>query len=144
LVIHNTPSDRRAYLKAYGQRPDRKAAVAAKTLAILRDVLSHYGARCDCCGETALKFLTLDHVEGGGNDWRRSVRAHERHGRGLYRWIQNHGYPPLFRVLCINCNCSLGYYGYCPHQCERGECGHAPDSPEHALGLLRMPDTRTR
>ena len=131
LAMHHT-TDRREYFRAYGQREDRRSAVAAKTAAILDDVLDHYGAVCACCGEKERAFLTLDHVAGGGNEWRRSVRAHERNGRGLYRWIQKHGYPDVFRVLCMNCNMARGYYGYCPHECERGECSHAPNDPDCA------------
>src|SRR3972149_2266120 len=30
-------------------------------------VLDAYGWRCECCGEQEPMFLTIDHIEGGGN-----------------------------------------------------------------------------
>ena len=32
---------------------------------------------------------------------------------------QRNNYPVGFRVLCWNCNCSIGMYGECPHQEEK-------------------------
>jgi len=45
-------------------------------------------------------FLTLDHIENDGKDWRKI------HGTGvtLYRWIRKHNYPDIFETLCMNCN----------------------------------------
>jgi hypothetical protein len=34
----------------------------------------------------------------------------------FYRWIIRSGYPENLRILCLNCNCSHGAYGYCPHE----------------------------
>ncbi len=31
-------------------------------------VLSHYGGKCSCCGESTPEFLAIDHTEGGGHD----------------------------------------------------------------------------
>mgnify|MGYP001568273127 CR=1 FL=1 len=36
-------------------------------------------------------------------------------GSAFYRWLKQQGYPPGIRVLCFNCNCALGLFGYCPH-----------------------------
>jgi hypothetical protein len=64
---------------------------------------------CQCCGESNIEFLTFDHVEGGGRQHRKDI------GGNFYGWLRRQGYPEGFRVLCFNCNCSLGHYGYCPH-----------------------------
>lgn len=76
--------------------------------------LRHYGGpnpTCACCGEPRLEFLAIDHVNGGGNQHRK------REGiKNLSRWLRKNKYPEGFRVLCNNCNFSLGLYGYCPHQ----------------------------
>lgn len=77
------------------------------------EVIARYGGKCACCGEDHLEFLAIDHVNGGGTAHRREV------GKGdvFYKWLKAAGYPTEgYRVLCHNCNLSLGFYGYCPHQ----------------------------
>lgn len=86
------------------------------------EALVHYGGahpQCACCGEQHLEFLHLDHANGDGNEHRRQMKAA---GCGnVYSWLQRYDFPKTFkfRVLCGNCNFSLGAYGYCPHQRER-------------------------
>ena len=79
------------------------------------DVVYRYGGLCACCGESRIEFLVIDHENGGGNKHRRSISPNGR-GTCFYRWLRKNGYPKGFRVLCQNCNSSLGHYGYCPHQ----------------------------
>ncbi len=67
---------------------------------------------CACCGETTEEFLCIDHIAGGGNQHKKAIK---KWGSQFYAWLRSQGYPPGFRVLCHNCNLSLGYYGYCPH-----------------------------
>jgi hypothetical protein len=78
------------------------------------ECLIHYSQDppfCACCGETTYEFLCIDHINGGGAQHAQEI------GRGkIYRWLINNSFPIGFRVLCHNCNLSLGYYGYCPHQ----------------------------
>lgn len=78
--------------------------------------LRHYSPgqqpKCACCGEPRIEFLELDHINGDGGEHRKQMGSW-----GIYRWLAKHNYPPLaLRVLCSNCNRSLGCYGYCPHQ----------------------------
>jgi len=95
---------------------ERKAATK-KSLAyqkrIRLEVLSYYGGtppKCACCGEKQQEFLSIDHIEGGGNKHRR-----EENIKNIYKWLRKNKYPIGFQVLCRNCNFSLGAYGYCPH-----------------------------
>lgn len=74
---------------------------------IRSETIRHYGGICECCGEDRLEFLTLDHVNGGGNAHRRALKAS---GTNLYRKLKNLGWPAGFRVLCWNCNCAIGLY----------------------------------
>ena len=37
-------------------------------------------------------------------------------GKTFYSYLRNKGWPTGYRVLCHNCNMSLGFYGHCPHQ----------------------------
>jgi len=82
------------------------------------ETLKHYSIdgtpQCECCGERHIEFLTIDHIHGGGNQHRKNIGA-SGGGAKLYRWIKKQGYPNMFRVLCLNCNASLGWFGYCPH-----------------------------
>jgi hypothetical protein len=75
------------------------------------------GGKCECCGELNLEFLAIDHVNGLSH----RDRARDS-GDGLLKRVRESGYSRKeFRVLCHNCNSSLGFYGYCPHQ------GHAQE-----------------
>lgn len=81
-----------------------------------RKVLSHYSSgepQCSCCAECRFEFLVIDHENGGGNKHREAVGSHG--GWTFYQWLVQNNYPPGFRVLCHNCNASIGLYGYCPH-----------------------------
>ena len=69
---------------------------------------------CVCCGETRIEFLTLDHINGGGIEERKKYPA-----TMLWRRLRKMGFPTGYRTLCWNCNCSIGMYGYCPHEAER-------------------------
>jgi hypothetical protein len=80
---------------------------------IKQKCLDAYGGRCACCGESLFEFLAIDHIGGGGNEHRRLIGL--RAGYGFHRWLIKNNFPNGFRVLCHNCNMSMGAYGYCPH-----------------------------
>ena len=67
---------------------------------------------CACCGEKEYGFLSLDHINGGGNTHRKEIGF----GTQLYCWIIKNNYPPIFQILCYNCNLSKGFLGECPHK----------------------------
>jgi hypothetical protein len=105
-----------------------------------RQALEHYGGvppRCSCCAEARVEFLTIDHAAGGGTRHRREELQNSI-GHGIYGWLRRQGYPRGFRVLCMNCNSALGWYGYCPHELERqgslsqGELAGSSPSPTPA------------
>ncbi len=102
----------------YEANKESCAEVRKRYVTGLKDeVFAAYGGYvCKCCGERRKEFLTLDHVNGGGAKHRREL------GRSvgkIYLWIKTNGFPPLFQVLCMNCNFARGLYGYCPHEKER-------------------------
>lgn len=92
------------YERRKRQRLDEKKAAFA----------AYGGEVCACCGERHFEFLTIDHINGGGAAHRRSLKA-AGDLWGIYRWLKVHSYPTGFRVLCMNCNWSIGVHGYCPH-----------------------------
>lgn len=83
----------------------------------LRDeIYNHYcngDIKCQCCGERHIEFLSLDHINGDGSNHRKMLKSE---GTTLFTWIIKNNFPNIFRVLCMNCNTSYGFYGYCPHQ----------------------------
>lgn len=98
------------------KNPEKVKAQRARTRARLRaDVLGAYGGKCQCCGESEVKFLSIDHINGGGAKHRRAlkIRTPER----FYCWLRMNGYPKdQFQILCHNCNLAKGFYGKCPHK----------------------------
>ena len=92
------------------EKPITRTTAANRMLR--EEVITVYGAKCACCGETTREFLTIDHIEGGGGKHRKSLQ-----GTYFYRWLKNAGFPKdKFQLLCYNCNCSMAHRGYCPHK----------------------------
>lgn len=81
-------------------------------------VLTHYGGQCECCGETRMKLLQIDHIGGGGASHRRLLAAGQGlSGQGIYRQLIIQGFPGGFRVLCVACNWATGDAGGGPCRC---------------------------
>ena len=85
-----------------------------------QEILNYYGAKCNCCGLTDIRFLTVDHVEYGKHN-RMSKKERRRVGINVYRQVIREGFPKRFQILCMNCNWAKGVYGKCPHELERTE-----------------------
>ena len=70
---------------------------------------------CACCNEPHLRFLTVDHINGGGNKQRKTI------GQGrLYQWLIKNNFPDGYQILCFNCNAGREYNGgICPHEEDR-------------------------
>ena len=110
------PCKREKQREARQNNPEQATANRRRAGQKLRQtVLKAYGGKCTCCGENHPEFLAVDHINGGGTKHRREVGA----GTTFYRWLIKNGCPAEYRLLCHNCNASLGYYGACPHQAER-------------------------
>jgi hypothetical protein len=94
-----------------------REAMRAKTQALKLEVLTQYGGgppRCACCSEATLDFLSIDHINGDGNQHRRALNI--RGGEAFYKWLRRTGWPIGFQVLCMNCNFAKSKLGACPHQ----------------------------
>lgn len=80
------------------------------------EVFMHYSEDlmiCNCCGETTIKFLTLDHINGNGAQHRKEVGS----ARQVYRDLRKNNYPEGYQILCYNCNCGRAKNnGVCPHE----------------------------
>ena len=67
---------------------------------------------CNCCGETEISFLVIDHIKGGGGKHRKELKTN------FYFWLIKNKFPDPdeFQVLCHNCNMATKDGGICPHQ----------------------------
>lgn len=66
------------------------------------EVMSHYSSgvpKCKNCGVEDERVLTLDHINNDGNTHRRMIKQ-----LSVIYWIVKNNYPPMFQVLCHNCN----------------------------------------
>ena len=73
------------------------------------EIITHYGGQCVCCGESEFAFLAIDHINGGGNQWRKTLTR-------SYMTIIRDTWPDDLQILCHNCNYAKGQYGQCPHE----------------------------
>lgn len=78
------------------------------------EVLAAYGGVCACpgCNQRTVEFLSIEHPGGGGRKERLRLRTS---GTAFYSFLKRNGFPRKYKILCFNCNCSNGFYGYCPH-----------------------------
>jgi hypothetical protein len=88
-------------------------------------VVNNYGGKCDCCGETHIEFLTLDHINNDGPAHRDAV-TNGNPGR-FYSAVIKLGFPNTLRLLCMNCNWGRRYGHTCPHELDRKKHNCAGD-----------------
>lgn len=86
-----------------------------RRLKLKTEVIKAYGGSCDCCEETTMDFLAIDHIECNGAQERRKKGMGS--GRQTYLYLKRRGYPSGYRVLCHNCNfSSFQHNGICVHK----------------------------
>jgi hypothetical protein len=84
-------------------------------LSVKIKIIMAYGGKCECCGENNIEFLTIDHIHNNGAQDRKNNG--NKLGGKLYRWLIKNNFPKdEYQLLCYNCNCSKGFFGYCPHK----------------------------
>lgn len=113
LTIHNKKCNDENYkLK---RRIDYNKSNKKRNKQLKERIVNAYGGKCACCGESNIEFLSIDHINGKGNEHRRLLKT--KGGTSFYHWLEKNNFPKdNFRLLCMNCNTSIGHYGYCPHQ----------------------------
>lgn len=94
-------------------RASVKATCKKSNAKIRQEMIDAYGGKCACCGETEPKFMTVDHIGGGGQKHRNEIGEG---GSTIAKFLKRNNYPTdKFRLLCFNCNCAIGFFGACPH-----------------------------
>lgn len=127
----------------YHANPEKQLSKARERAWQLKlEMIAAYGGRCQCCGVAEPEFLTLDHIGGGG----RKHRQENGHSFGVNRKLKAMGWPKdEYRVLCWNCNMSIGFYGYCPHQASEEEAhGVQPYRMDSAKWCIRCGSSKPR
>lgn len=80
---------------------------------ILKQVFEKYGGKCECCGEDAWEYLSIDHINGdGGKERKNYVGCYSPHK--FYLKLKREPKRDDLRVLCMNCNTSISKFGYSP------------------------------
>ena len=76
------------------------------------------GYKCVCCGETEPMFLTLDHINNDGAEFRTKHFGNRTSaGYHTYKWLIKNNFPDDVQVMCMNCqHGKLMNNGICPHQ----------------------------
>jgi hypothetical protein len=107
------------YLEENREEIYSKNRIRAREVKI--EVLTHYSLKgylsCSCpkCDIIEPDFLTIDHINGGGERHRKSLGV----GGSFYYWLKRNNFPPGFQTLCMNCNHATGRSfrnkDVCPH-----------------------------
>jgi hypothetical protein len=99
--------------RAFGCRRCHQDGTIARKIQQVAQAKEILGNRCNCCGETEPKFLTFDHINGGGTKERKPGVDHVN----PYRYIISNPKQIKFQLLCYNCNCGQHLAGgICPHK----------------------------
>ncbi len=107
-----------------GCRVQRCAATTKFKDRLKLETFERYGGcSCTCCKESESVFLTLDHIDGGGNKHRKELKDNKGVGGGhsFYAWLKRNDYPEGYQVLCFNCNFAKWKLGKCPHKSKAHE-----------------------
>lgn len=90
----------RAYYARNKEETKKKLNMTRKQQKV--EVISRYTANrncCECCGESRIIFLCVDHILGGGGKHRKKIG-----NTYIYTWIVNNGFPKGLQILCMGCN----------------------------------------
>lgn len=104
------------YFLLYKAKKDAYSRQCVQTLRA--ETFKHYGKFCFCCGESDIRFLTLDHSSNNGAIHRRGTGT-RLIGKSLYRILKQSNWPQDLglQVACWNCNSARHFNGgICPHE----------------------------
>ena len=113
--------DRTKYFARYREENSQiiKLRIKQSNLNIKLSSFNAYGGPvCACCGETELLFLSMDHINNDGKQHRDAMKEDGHSNSYIHYWLREHGYPPGFQVLCMNCQFGKDHSSdkTCPHK----------------------------
>ena len=106
------PNDKKNQYRWSEDKPGQNARRRKRVFDLKQEMISAYGGCCACCNESEIRFLTLEHVNGGGNEHRRKFSKASRTWLDLKR----RGWPEGHIILCWNCQMAKTHYKVCPHK----------------------------
>lgn len=119
-----TVMEKRLWYKTfYGKKtPEKRMEASRKYKAkLFNEFMDHYGHTCTCCGESDKRFLSIEHLQGGGNKHRKTNKRGAS-VEALVKDIRDSGWPPIYTTLCFNCNfAKWRMRGVCPHVIEKAK-----------------------
>lgn len=84
-------------------------------LKLKKEFIEAYGGCCQCCGETEISFLTVEHMR----EFSKKLIYAAKYT--LLSRLKRLGWPEGYTVLCFNCNLSTKEYGtICVHKIVNG------------------------
>lgn len=98
----------RERLSVLRNRPEWQQRYRQQRMAQKLQVFSRYGGKCVCCGLSDPTYLSIDHVNGGGNI--------ERKTTGWWKFMRKLVEEPVsseYQLLCANCHHAKSYNGGC-------------------------------
>lgn len=108
----NNPEKLRMHKELY------KARERLRRKRLRQDLITAYGGQCQCCGESEIRFLTLEHTKKDGAIHRKLLGGNYP----IYVDLKKRGWPKGdYTLLCWNCNCAERYGNECPHKLKTGE-----------------------
>ncbi len=98
----------------YAKTEEQRAQGREHFLLLRTKVIALYGGKCECCGESRYKMLTIDHKVK--TYYKDKIRGVALVYAALHEYEES-GYPNnKYQLLCWNCNVSRGHHSYCPHE----------------------------
>ena len=77
-------------------------------------IFEAYGNKCNHCGDKNSYHLTIDHIMNDGSN-HKNESGRRLKGHTMYLWLIKNKFPKdNFQLLCWNCNCAKGTYGFYP------------------------------
>jgi len=94
---------RRLYMREWNRTHREQVRESGRRTSkrLKEEILAVYGKECKRCGFSDIRALQVDHINGGGVQHRKQLKAE---GISLYNWLKREGFPPDFQTLCANCN----------------------------------------
>lgn len=112
----NNPDKVKARKEQWNKDPSLRAKTNKRRKAWNQEfkykLIRSLGGKCECCTDTVIEFLQIDHVNKDGKQHRKEI------GRSvqLYRDMWKNPNRYKLRILCANCHFAITNSGTCPHQ----------------------------
>ena len=93
--------ENKEHRRRYNSKPENKERMREKLIEKKLIVYKHYSDNdimCKQCGMREIDALSLDHIYDNGSHHRKKINEN------CYNWTIRNNFPPIFQVLCMNCN----------------------------------------